>query len=532
MRHSNGMRGKGAAMVERKDLQALLTRGELSRREFIALGSLTGTALMGASLTGCNLLSRDKGSQVTISRDEEMLKVDPQDHTSLVGDDFFRHIYDKLVEWSPEGKIVPGLAESWEVSKDGLAWTFRLKKGVKFHNGESFTSQSVKVSIERLKDAKLAAANYWKELDKVETPDDYTAIIRTQPPMGVMLSNLAHIGGEMLPPKALADKGVELFKAPIGTGPYKFVEWVKNERFVMERWPDCWAPAKIGKIIYRPIMEESSRVAAVRTGEIDIAENVSADQAKLLAGESKLSIQRTLTWDQMYLGLKCDEPPFNKKLARQALNYAVDREAMVNKILQMGRVAHYQVPKGLLGFRDVPAPSVYDPQKAKAMLKESGYKGEKVKFIGPQAWYPKIKEIEEALLNQFTESGLNAELAIMEGTAFTAARRGGNYHIYVTGAGQTDPGFLLSLRVMGDLFKSGYKNEELFRLITAGNQEVDQEKRRQIYEQTQQIMYDEAAPMIWLYQSENINVVNKKIQGFTVTPLMRWSFRQAEIAKA
>jgi peptide/nickel transport system substrate-binding protein len=347
-------------------------RRSVSRRKFLALGSLTAAAMIGGVGTGCSSRSKPS-SQLIISRDDELQKNDTQNHTLILNDELYSHIYDKLYGRDAQGKIIPSLAESYEISKDGLAWTFHLKKGITFQNGEPFNSQSVKVTIERLKDRQLVMSNIWLPLDRVETPDEYTAIIRTQEPMGILFDNVASGGSEMLPPKAFTEKGVAFFDKHIGTGPYKFVEWVKNERFVMDRWPDSWDKrAKIDRVIHRPILEESTRIAALRRGEIDIAENVPPDQLKLLEADGKFTFLRITTWDQLHLGLKCDQPPFNKKLARQAMNYAVDRESLVNKILLGGRPSVAAASQGLVGYHPGLKPFVSDPEKAKQMLKEAG----------------------------------------------------------------------------------------------------------------------------------------------------------------
>jgi peptide/nickel transport system substrate-binding protein len=143
-----------------------------------------------------------------------------------------------------------------------------------------------------------------------------------------------------------------------------------------------------------------------------------------------------------------------------------------------------------------------------------------------------MPEIEQALAGQFRTAGLNVELMPMEGAAFTEARRGGAYHIYVTGAALTDLDGLLVPRVVQDIFKSGYRHDDLFQLILAGRREVDQARRQKIYKQAQEIMYEEAAPFIWLYQMEQINVMKKSIKGYILRPTKRWSVRETEIVSA
>ncbi|MCL4534213.1 MAG: ABC transporter substrate-binding protein [Bacteroidetes bacterium] len=465
-------------------------------------------------------------TEIVIARPEEIQKMDAYDQFNLVNYDLFLHIFDTLVEMDPSGKYIPGLAESWEASADGLAWTFKLKKGVKFHNGDPFTSASVKASLERLKDKKLARATWWAQLDKVDTPDDYTAIIRTAKPMGTLLSNLI-TPTVMYSAKQIQANPTNFFDTPIGTGAFKFVEWKKNERFVMEANPDWWkGKPKLTKITYRPIMEDQTRVAGLQTGEIDIVDTVPPDQVKVLQADAKLTILRAVAWDQLYLGLKCDQPPFDKVDARMAVNYAIDRQTIVSKILEGGRASAAIVPQGELGFSESLKPYPFDVEKAKSLLKSAGWSGGKIKFIAPQGWYPKMQEVAEAISAYLKAAGLDNDLSVMEGAAFTAARGAGSYNIYVTGAATWDPDQIMDQRIRSDVFKSGWVNQQVFDLILQGQTTVDQTKRAKIYQDAQDILYKEG-PMIWLYQMEAIYGVKKGINGFQAYPFKVWDLRGA-----
>lgn len=464
--------------------------------------------------------------EVVIARPEEIQQMDAANNFNLVNYDLFLHIMDCLVDMDEKGNIVPSLAESWDVSPDGLAWTFKLKKGVKFHDGDTFTSKAVKMNIERLKDTKLARATWWGPLDRVDTPDDYTAIIRTKTPLGTMLTNLLTPLG-FYSPKSMEANPTNFFDKPIGTGPYRFVEWRKNERFVMEANPDYYKGApKIKRIVYRPINEDQTRVSALRTGEIDIVDTVPPDQVKLLQSDPNLTIRRDLAWDQLFLGLKCDQPPFDKKEARQAVNYAIDRQAIIDKILEGGKPAVGFVPDPMMGYASELKPYPYDPEKAKSLLKTAGWTGGKLKFIAPQGWYPKLTEVTDAISAYLKAVGLDNEVTVMEGAAFTQARVAGTYNIYVTGGASRDPNDLSLQRIRLDVHKSGYKNDQVFKLIDEANATVDQKKRAQMYIDAQKILYDEG-PQVWLYQMEAIYGLKKGIQGFRTYPFKVWDLRTA-----
>jgi peptide/nickel transport system substrate-binding protein len=500
----------------------------VTRRELLKLGAAAGLGAAGFPATAW-AAGADGKDTIVISRPEEFQKMDAYDNFNLVNYSLFLHIFDFLVEMDESGKLVPSLADSWETSKDGLSWTFKLKRGIKFHTGDPFTAKSVKFSLERLKNKKLARSGWWSELDRVDTPDDYTAIVRTTAPVGPMLSNL------MTPTVMYSEKQAErdgptFYDKPIGTGPYRFVEWRKNEQFVMEVNPDYWKQPlpKVKRVIYRPIMEDFTRVAGLRSGELDIADTIPPDQVPVLQRDEKLTVLRTMAWDQLYLGLKCDQPPFDKVEGRQAINYAIDRKVLVDKILEGGRPAAAIVPQGVLGYHEGLKPYPFDPDKSKGLLAKSGFKqGAKLRFIAPEGWYPKIKEVTETIVSQLKVVGLDCNLTIMEGAAFTQARAAGSYNIYLTGGASWDPDQLAFQRIRNDVFKSGYKNQQVFDLLLEGRTTVDQNKRAEAYKKAQEILYVEG-PMAWLFQMEHIYGLKKNIKGFIGYPFKVFDLRKTE----
>jgi ABC-type transport system substrate-binding protein len=210
----------------------------------------------------------------------------------------------------------------------------------------------------------------------------------------------------------------------------------------------------------------------------------------VLQRDEKLAVLRTIAWDQLYLGLKCDQPPFDKVEGRQAINYAIDRKILVEKILEGGRPAAAIVPQGVLGYHDGLKPYPFDPDKAKSLLATIGFKtSTRLRMIAPEGWYPKIKEITETIVSQLRVVGLECGLTIMEGAAFTQARAAGNYNIYVTGGASWDADQLAYQRIRNDVFKSGYRNDKVFSLLHEGRTTVDQNKRAELYRAAQEILY-------------------------------------------
>lgn len=328
----------------------------------------------------------------------------------------------------------------------------------------------MKFTLERYKDRKLARPTWWTELDRVDTPDDSTAIVRTVKPVGPMLSKL------MMPTVMYSEKqgekdGPAFYEKLLGTGPYKFVERQKSERFVMKLTGDHWRQPvpKIKRVIYRPIMKDSTRLSGVWTGELHMADTIPPNQVRVLESDENLQVLRVMAWDQLYLELKCDQPPFDKVEVRQAANYAINRQSIVEKIMEGGRPAAAIVPQGVIGYHDGLKPYPYDPDKAKRPLAKTGFKsGTKPRFIARQGWYPKIKEVTEGITSQLKAVGMHTDLTIMEGAAFTQARGWGNHNSYITGGASWDPDQMMDQRIHNDVFKSGYKNQKVFSLILEG----------------------------------------------------------------
>lgn len=483
---------------------------------------LLAFVLVFALLAGCagkqaGPPAQAKEKVVVFARPEDVQFWDPQDHFNLVSWMMDKLIYNTLVEVTPDGQVVPALATEWSVSQDGTVWTFKLRQGVKFHNGEVFDGQSVKVTLERFLNEKLRQGPLWGDLAGVDVVDPYTVNIRLKRPNGALLTALSLTS--MLPPKAFAEKGKSLFDHPIGTGPFEFVEYVRGDRIVLKKYPGYWGEkAKVDKIIYRPITEDATRVAGVKTGEIDIADTIPVDDVPALSQDPNIKLIRELAWDQIYLGFKCDKPPFNDKRVRQAVSLALDREAIVTHIMKGGRPSSGLVPQGCLGFHEGLSAPKRDLNKAKELLRQAGYATVKVNLIAPEGWYPKTKEVLEAIRGQLLEAGIETTLTLLDGAAFAERRAAGNYDVYYTGGAHPggDPDFIFYQRVHDDAMKSGYRNDALNELIEKGRAASDRAERANYYKQAQEIMNEEAAPMIFVYQMEQILAARKNVTGFVV----------------
>ena len=479
-------------------------------------------------------LAQQCNTKIVFARPEAITAgLDTANHFNLVNFGLEKHIYDFLVELDNEGNLHPSLATSWETSDDGLTWTFHLRDGVTFQNGEPFDSASVKATLDRFLSGQTFAQGFlWSSLESVEAPDPSTVLIHTKVPFGPLISNLTTT--PMLPPKALAEQGDAFWDHPIGTGPFEFSEWVKGDHVLLTANPDYWQDGipKVDCIDYRPILDPSTALAAYQSGKVDIVDSIPPDLVPVYEAVPGTQIVRGLAWDQLYLGIKVDKAPFTDLRVRQALNYAIDRQGIVDNIMNGGRPSVALAPQGALGFPADLEVFPFDPEKAKSLLADAGVSDLRIRLIAPEAWYPKIREVTEVIRSNLADVGIQTDLQIMEGGAFIQARGAGDYDLYLTGGSSiaADPDFLAYQRINSDVFKSGYKDQQVFDLIQQARDTVDRDQRSALYQQAESLMKDQAAPFVWLFQMENIYAARQGITGFTFTPNKIFDLRGVGVA--
>lgn len=424
-----------------------------------------------------------------------------------------RLTYNSLVNPYGQGNsIQPELAKEWSVSEDGLEWTFQLREGVKFHNGEDFNADSVVATLNRLLDnPTLVHAGFWPSLAGVEAKDTYTAVIQLKEPWGAILNQL--VDTPMLPPLALAEKGDALFEfnetnKPIGTGPWIADRWTPGQDAEFVRNEDYWDwgddKSNVDRIIYRPVIEDTTRVSGIQTGDLDMIDAVPVEQADMLEKVEGVVTEKFLGSAIVHLGFRTTpERLFNDVNARQAVNHAINRDLLVSSIAGGGAASNWPCPTGVLGYDEAHAGvPEYDVEMAKELLGKAGYNGESISFIAPTGVFARNKEVAQALLAMLTEAGFNVNLEIMENAAFQDRRASGNYDLYLQRYPFPvgDPDSVITQRWLNDAHKSGYVNDELNGMILAQKRESDAAVREQILKDLFALQWSEAAPHLALYQ--------------------------------
>ncbi len=402
-------------------LARMLRDGRITRRGFLARTA----GLLGSAAAAEGLLARVAGAQTTkktelvVAQSGDISKLDPHLSTGVFDITLTFNLYDNLTSRHPDGKLYPGLATEWKLVNPAL-WQFKLRPGVKFHNGEPLTSADIKFSIDRTYDPNVKVSlvrTVFTTIDRIETPDPLTVNFHTKQPDPNLPGRLAFYGGQIMPKKYFESIGADAFNLkPVGSGVVKFVEWVKDERVVFDAYRD-WGGGKMDadRMIFKPIPEQAPRIAALLKGEVDIITKLPPDHVDRVAKNPTTKAEGALYAGLYVLGVNSKVPPLNNPKIKQALSLAIDRESIVKELWRgQGVVPSQPIAKGDNHFDDNQPPFKYDPAEAKQRLKEGGYKGEEIYIESTVGLVSNDKAMAEAIAAMWKDVGVNSKLEIIE----------------------------------------------------------------------------------------------------------------------
>src|SRR5881396_577463 len=364
--------------------------------------------------------------KVVIAQGVDPTKLDIMDQQEAPASIIASHIFETLWERDANLKIVPALATDMPKLVAPTTWEVKLRKGVKFTNGEEFNAESAKFSIERVKDPKLRASSNFKPVESVEIVDPYTIRVHTNKPWPTFLTVMTFAQASMYPPKAYKDKQpADISRQPIGTGPYKFVRWAKDEEIVLEANETYWRGApRIKTVVFKPIPDDAVRVAALQNGEIDVAVNIPPHLAPVIDKHPRLflstapsirTIQLMFYAHQMDAQHKPVGPysgPTADKRVRQAIAYAIDADEIIRTVLDgKGIRVATMLPSMHFGYDPSLRPIKQDVERAKKLLAEAGFAGGvEITLHGPRGRYVRDVEVAEAVTGQLTKAGIKTTL--------------------------------------------------------------------------------------------------------------------------
>jgi len=417
-------------------------------------------------------------------------------------------MFDSLVGRDTENRIVPQLAESWRLVDD-VTWQLKLRKGVVFHDGEPFNAEAVRFTFQRVLDPEQKSPNRANvaEIARVEVVDDYTVNLITRQPYAPLINRLLDFA--IVPPKYVAEKGNQgMALRPVGTGPYRFVELIKDDRMVVEAFDRHWRGApKIRRIVYKPIPEPFTRAAALRNNEVDLVTTMPPSLARELERAPGIRVQRVPSSWIIYLGLNALKKPLSDVKVRQALNYATDVDAIIKNVLEgNGRRLEGPLTPQMFGYDATVKGYAPDPARARKLLAEAGYPdGLEITLESPAGRYQGDKEIAEALGGQWQKAGFKPKVQVAEWGAYFKRYLAKQFQdAYVLGLG----GPMQDADELYNLVSSKgrglyYKNERVDTLFDLGRSTMDPARRRQVYRDLQRAMVEDAT---WVFLLQQVDI--------------------------
>lgn len=478
--------------------------------------------MLGLSLfiTGCGGEKKEEETKngVIVSQGSKPKSLDPNMYNEIPALTVTEQIFNTLLRVDEKGNIVPELAESYEyVTPTELV--IKLKQGVKFHNGDVMTSKDVVFSINRMLD-KPASRIMIDAISKVEAVDDYTIKLTLSKPSSPLLFGLAHPLTAILNEKDTLAKNDVIATDPMGTGPYKFVDWGSGEKIELVAFDDYFeGRPKIDTLTYRAITENSSRLAALETGEIDIAYNMDAIDSGIVENNPELQLISQPTTSTEYITFNTTVAPFDNKDFRKAVNYALNRQSMSDSIF-MGKAkpANSIINPNVFGHSDEVEGYPYNLEKAKEYLAKSGVKDTSFTlFVNDNTTRLQLAQIIQANLKDI---GIDMKIETLEWGAYLQRTAQGEHQAFLGGwvSGTSDADIVLfpllhSSSHGGAGNRAFYTNKELDKIIDEARLVSSPEERKVLFFKAQEILQEEAPLGILLYKNENIGL-NKKVKGF------------------
>ena len=496
------------------------------------------------------------GGVLVFGRSGDSVGLDPGRETDGESMYIADNIYNCLVEFKPgTTEVIPGLAKKWSISDDGLEYTFNLRKGVKFHDGTDFNADAVVFSLKRQLDEnhpfyKYGPWKYWgymemsaivKDIVKV---DEYTVKILLKKPEAPLIANLAMQFASIVSPTAYEKYKEGFYNNPVGTGPFKFVSWTKGDNIVLEANEDYWdGRPYLDRVVFKAIPDATARFLALKKGEVDIIDYPSPDDIPAIEAEESLKVVKQAGLNVGYLALNVEKKPLDNKLVRQAINYAINKQDILDGVYgSLGQAAKNPIPPGMWSYNDSIKDYEYNPKKAKELLEKAGvgngFKMDLWAMPVSRPYNPNGKKVAEIIQAQLAEVGIKANITSYDwGTYLDKTEQGEHDSALLGWTGDNgDPDNFLwvllstpaATKPAGNI--SFWKNSEFTALIKEAKESNDIKKRTRLYKKAQEIFHEEA-PWVPLAHSVVVEPMKKSVQNFVLYPTGKRVFTRVWIEK-
>jgi peptide/nickel transport system substrate-binding protein len=477
---------------------------------------------------------------LVVGRPSDAIGLDPARITDSDSSAVCEQIYDNLVRYDPQGKeIEPALAERWEVSPSGTEWTFHLRRGIQFHDGTPFDADAVIFNIERQRDPNHPQHEtdftYWesafRNLTRIEKLDDFTVRMVIERPYAPFLANIAVYALGIVSPTAVKKWGVDYPLHPVGTGPFKFVEWSRGDRITLAANSDYWDGApKLSHLVFVPIRDARQRLVAIEGGAIDVAEGLAPADLQFVTLHPELKLERVAGDNVSYLAMNSDKPPFDDPRVRIAINHAINKVPIIKLIFQgLALTATGPLAPSEWGYIASPG-YAYDPALAKKLLAEADFKQTRpfTLFVmsTPRPYMPAPEQVARMVARNLHDVGIETEIVANPISDHLRLTSAGAHDLCILGwsGDNGDPdNFLYGLFDSDNAVRPNARNVAFFRdpqlhgLLNWAQETQDHALRVSYYHQAQQIVA-EKAPWVPLAHAEIVIAHRAKVRGLSVSP--------------
>ncbi|MEZ5415754.1 MAG: ABC transporter substrate-binding protein [Vicinamibacterales bacterium] len=521
---------------------------QLSRRA-LALALLAAAVAPAAGCGGGDAPAAGpdgRASRIVFAAPADATTLDPHNTTDTESDQVIMMVYEGLLGFDDSMKIVPRLAERYNVEADGVTWTFHLRSGVRFHDGTPFDADAVKANFDRVLDpvANHKRLSLFSMVDHVEVVDPATVRIVTRYPFGAFEPTIAHVSAAIVSPAVARAHGKAFGSAAgavSGTGPYRLASWKKDQEIVLERFDGYWGPpGATPQIVYRPIPEAAARVLALESGDVDVISRIPATDIPRLEAREDIAVHKLPGVGAQQFRFNLARKPFDDRRVRQAISYAIDRPAIVrNLVSSFGRPstsALTPIMRGYTNLGEIP----YDPDKARALLNAAGYPNGFRTKIATTPRYPMGVELAEAVAADLKKVGIDAAIEVYDWATMVQFWAGlppekNPQEIFIMGAGASTADADWGLR---PIFRTAptnennygyYSNAEFDRVIEAAMRETDPAKRQALYTRAQEIVYLEDPGAVWLFDTLYSVAARAAVDGLRPQALGVVTFERATV---
>lgn len=511
--------------------------------------------IVGCSESGSNSESTDSSPKedttgeaidITIGVSDNFISMDPHDTNDTLGYSVQKGILEGLVGFDENMNVIPKLALEYHASEDALEFSFILRDDVEFHDGTPFNAEAVKVNIDRLADPSnnLKRHSMVSVVKEVVVVDEFEVKVILKEPFGAMINNFAHPSVMMHSPKSLEEQGKDVGLNPIGTGPFIFADWDASDQIKLEKNENYWRDGypKVDSITFKPIPENGARIAMLQTGEADFIYPVPTEQVDEINNEDGIEVIIDESIVTQYFSMNTLKEPYNDVRVRQALNHAIDKNAFINVVLDGHGTPLDSILAPKVQYHTSQSPYEYDVERAKELLAEAGYSDGFKTSIWSSNNSTSIKAI-EFIQQQLSQVNIDVEVVPMETGTLSDSLwdvddpKDAKVELYYGGwsssTGDADWGLrpLIGGEESYPPFSYNvafYNNEEVNNYIQQALSTADSDKRQEVYEKAQAVIWDEA-PWVFLVLTPTMAGKKENLDGIYLLPDNALSFEEIEL---